>query len=178
MNGPGVSHERSLGQGLFIQNFLQIHSLLWFAWTPYMCVCMLSRFSRVHLFAIPWTVACQAPLSMRFSRQVGCCALYQGIFPTQGLNPHLLCLPRWQEGSLPLAPPGESPPPINEFLRNTFISPLLNQKFTYSKGLVKGCYNWDFPLPNKMGVTVLGFEDRFIHEWFCLNAKKQEQEGC
>ena len=29
---------------------------------------MLSR-SRVSLFATPWTVACQAPLSMAFSRQ-------------------------------------------------------------------------------------------------------------
>ena len=27
--------------------------------------------------------------------------------PTQGLNPHLLCLLRWQAGSLPLAPPGK-----------------------------------------------------------------------
>ena len=24
---------------------------------------------------------------------VGCCALLQGTFPTQGSNPHLLCLP-------------------------------------------------------------------------------------
>ena len=32
-------------------------------------VCMLSCFSRVQLFATPWTVACQAPLSMGFSRQ-------------------------------------------------------------------------------------------------------------
>ena len=30
----------------------------------------------------------------------------RGIFPTQGLNPYLLCLLRWQAGSLPLAPPG------------------------------------------------------------------------
>ena len=30
---------------------------------------MLSRFSRVRLFAALWTVACQAPLSMGFSRQ-------------------------------------------------------------------------------------------------------------
>ena len=38
----------------------------------------------------PWTVARQAPLSMGFSRQeywVGCHALLQGIFLTQGLNP-------------------------------------------------------------------------------------------
>ena len=32
-------------------------------------VCMLSRFSRVQLFETPWTVDCQAPLSMESSRQ-------------------------------------------------------------------------------------------------------------
>ena len=31
--------------------------------------CVLSHFCRVRLFAIPWTVAHQAPLSMGFSRQ-------------------------------------------------------------------------------------------------------------
>ena len=39
---------------------------------------------------------------------VGCQALLQGIFPTQGMNPHLLCLLHWQVGSLPLALPGKS----------------------------------------------------------------------
>ena len=38
---------------------------------------------------------------------VGCCALFQGIFPTQGSNSRLLCLLHWQAGSLPLAPPGK-----------------------------------------------------------------------
>ena len=33
---------------------------------------------------------------------VGCCALLQGIFPTQGSNPSLLHLLHWQEDSLPL----------------------------------------------------------------------------
>ena len=28
----------------------------------------------------------------------------QGIFPTQGSNPHFLCLLHWQVGALPLAP--------------------------------------------------------------------------
>ena len=37
---------------------------------------------------------------------VGCHALLQGIFPTQGLNLHLSCLLHWQAGSLPLVPPG------------------------------------------------------------------------
>ena len=32
-------------------------------------MCVLSRFSRVQLFVILWTIACQAPLSMGFSRQ-------------------------------------------------------------------------------------------------------------
>ena len=38
---------------------------------------------------------------------VGCLFLLQGIFPTQGSNPHLLCLLHWQVGSLPLTPPGK-----------------------------------------------------------------------
>ena len=38
---------------------------------------------------------------------VGCCALRQGIFPTQESDPRLLRLLHWQVGSSPLAPPGE-----------------------------------------------------------------------
>ena len=38
---------------------------------------------------------------------VGCHALLQGIFSTQGLNPSLLHLLHWQAGSLPLAPSGK-----------------------------------------------------------------------
>ena len=33
----------------------------------YFCVCVLSHFSHVQLCATPWTVACQAPLSMGVS---------------------------------------------------------------------------------------------------------------
>ena len=66
--------------------------------------CVLSHFSRVRLFETLWTIARQASLSMRFSRQnpgVGCPAVVQGIFLTQGSNPHLLSLPHWQAGSSP-----------------------------------------------------------------------------
>ena len=73
------------------------------------CVCMLSRLSYVQLFATLWTVAHQAPLSMRFPGKntgVGCHFLFQGIFLTQGLNLHLSLL-HWQVGSVPLAPPGK-----------------------------------------------------------------------
>ena len=46
--------------------------------------------SRIRLFATPWTVAYQAPLSMGFSRQEYWSGLLlQEIFPTQGSNPGL-----------------------------------------------------------------------------------------
>ena len=38
---------------------------------------------------------------------VGCHALHQGIFPTQGRNPRLLHLLHWQAGSLQVVPPGK-----------------------------------------------------------------------
>ena len=38
---------------------------------------------------------------------LGCHALLQGIFPTQGLNPCLFHFLHWQAGSLPLVPPGK-----------------------------------------------------------------------
>ena len=37
---------------------------------------------------------------------MGCHALLQGIFPTQGSNLRLLHLLHWQAGSLPLSPLG------------------------------------------------------------------------
>ena len=60
---------------------------------------MLNHFSHIRLFAIPWTVACQAPVSMGFSRKnsgMGFHALLQGNFPTQGSNKHHLHLLYWQ----------------------------------------------------------------------------------
>jgi len=44
-------------------------------------------------FVTPWTVACQAPLSMGFPKQEEWSRyhfLFKGIFPTHGLNPCLL----------------------------------------------------------------------------------------
>ena len=65
-----------------------------------MCVQLLSR---VWFFATPWTVPCQAPLSVGFSRQ----EYWRGLpFPSPGdlpdpaIEPHLLY---WQADSLPLS---------------------------------------------------------------------------
>ena len=56
------------------------------------CMCA-KLLSRVRLFVTPWTVACQAPLSMGFSKQEywsGLPFLSAGTFPAQGLHPGLL----------------------------------------------------------------------------------------
>ena len=72
--------------------------------------CMLSHFNRVQLFATPWTVACQALLSIGFSRQEywsGLPCPPPGDLPDSGLEPASLMSLHWQVGSLPLAPPGK-----------------------------------------------------------------------
>ena len=48
-----------------------------------------------------------AGLYWLYSRQEYWCALLQGIFLTQGLDPCLLCLLHWQSGSSPLVAPGK-----------------------------------------------------------------------
>ena len=72
---------------------------------------MLSRFSHVRLFETLWTVAPQAPLSMRFSRQEYCSGLpcpLPGDLPNPGVEPVSLTSLVLAGGFfLPLAPPGK-----------------------------------------------------------------------
>ena len=72
---------------------LSLHLVLCssFIWLLLSCVVCVQLRCHVWLFATPWTIAPQAPLPMRFSRQeywrgLGCHFLLQGIFLTQGLN--------------------------------------------------------------------------------------------
>jgi len=54
------------------------------------------------IFVIPWTITHQVPLSMGFpgnNTGVGCHFLFQRTFPTQELNPSLLCLLHWEVDS-------------------------------------------------------------------------------
>ena len=77
--------------------------------------CVLSHFSHVQ-FCDPMNCRVYDPMNPRTGSSVhadspgkntgvGCHALLQGIFLTQGLNPELLCLLCWQVGSLPLVSP-------------------------------------------------------------------------
>ena len=85
-------------------------------------LCALSRFSSVQLFAILWAVACQAPLSMGFSKQEywsGLPCPPPGDLPDLGIEPVPLTSPalagrlfttsaQWEASSLPLAPTWEA----------------------------------------------------------------------
>ena len=68
---------------------------------------MLSHFSHVQLFAILWTVAYQAPLSMEFSRQAQplILTLDEGYLLTAAL-------PDLQYVIAPLGPPAPAQPPL------------------------------------------------------------------
>ena len=90
---------------LFLLQMARFH-FLWLIKIP-LCVCVLSRFSHVLLFATLWTIARWAPLSMGFSRQEHWSELpYRppGNLLTQQSNQSLLHLLHWQARSLPLAP--------------------------------------------------------------------------
>ena len=76
--------------------------------------------SCVQLFAAPWTVACQSPLSTGFPRQesgVGCHFLLHGNPPNPGTEPQKLGFDHWVGTipwrrawqSTPVFLPGESP---------------------------------------------------------------------
>ena len=68
--------------------------------------CMCQLLSRIRLFVTPWTIACQAPLSMEFSSQEYHSGLpfpSPGDLPNPGIKPGS---PALQAGSLPSEPPG------------------------------------------------------------------------
>ena len=70
---------------------------------------VLSRFSRVQLSVTPWTITCQPPLSMGFSRQ----EYWSGLpcpppedLPNPEIEPKSSVAPAWKADSLPLSHQG------------------------------------------------------------------------
>ena len=87
-------------------------------------------FHRVHLFATPWTGACQAPLSVGFSRQEYCSGL---PFPSPEvlLDPGVKTVfPALQAGSLLLSHQGSPHFRFNQLHKNTWEQ--LNYFFAHS----------------------------------------------
>ena len=63
--------------------------------------CVLRRFSHVRFFETPWTIACQAPLSVGFSRQgywSGLSCFPPGDLPDPGIEPRSLAPPALHSG--------------------------------------------------------------------------------
>ena len=72
-----------------------------------MHVCMLNR---VQFFETPWTVACQSPLSMKFSRQEYWSGLpfpCPGDLPNPGIEPGSPASPALAGGFFATVPPEE-----------------------------------------------------------------------
>ena len=142
-----------LATGPLLQVFSQTHFRKWsLSWMKIHCADFLSHrhqntrsltisqkekkekpLSRVWLFATPWTVAYQAPLSMGFSRQECWSGLpfpSSGDLPNPGIKPGS---PALQADTLPSEPPGK--PQI--FLKYLFIPKyLLIWIFLHFFGLV------------------------------------------
>ena len=99
---------------------------------PNICVCAQSL-TPVQLFATPWTVAHQAPLSMELSRQECCSEL---PFPSPGRSSRprdqthsALCLLHWQVGFRPLCHLGSPSHRVSSISRAT--RQLLNFLFNF-----------------------------------------------
>ena len=99
------------------------------------CVCVYLSFSRVQLLATPWTIACQAPLSMGFSKQEH----WRGLpFPSPGDLPNSgieFRSPILQVDSLPSEP--------SRYLTSIYRSPIFSvpvetfdRKILVYKGIV------------------------------------------
>ena len=103
MNLLGNSEQNYRPAGYFLTYILKL-----FSDCVYVCVCLCMcpctlTLHHIRLFATPWTVVLQAPLSYPGKNtEVGGHFLLQGIFPTQGSSPGVLHLLHWQEDSSPL----------------------------------------------------------------------------
>ena len=118
--------------------------------------CMLSHFSHVQLFATPWTIAHQAPLSMGFSRQE-----------------------HWS--GLPCAPPGDLP--YREVEPTSLASPELAGRF-FTTSTTWEVTLWqlsDAKKPKKQQPTafhvavvwVLIMRQRTCQDWVCCRPLKR-----
>ena len=112
-NGPGGDWREmvgcntiSVGRGLSLPCVYREH--WWQLGRPYRCKWSeIKSLSRVRLFATLWTVACQAPLSMGFSRQEYWSRLpfpSPGDLPNPGIEPGS---PALQADALSSEPPGK-----------------------------------------------------------------------
>ena len=105
------------------------------------CVCVLSRLSRVWLFATEWTATYQSPLSLDSQGKntgMGSHSLLRGLFLAQGLNliSYVSCIGRWV--LLPLASPGE---PTDRYICIIFVNMKIDKMKQFIKTTIIRCYH-------------------------------------
>ena len=127
------------------------------------------------LFAILWTIAWQAPLSMGFSRQE-----YQsglpfpppGIFPTQGLNTRLLhllqCLGIFLDSQFQFIELYFYPMPLSGSLDDYFF--VISFEVRKSFSFVQDCFGY-----SGSPVFPCEFQDQLVN--FCKNKNKKTKKN-
>ena len=134
---------------------------------------MLSHFSHVRLFAVLWTVALQAPLSMGFSRQnywSGVPCLPPGDLPQPWIKPATLLSPSLADGFFTTSATWEA----QRLLHHCFIAFLLLVKLS-----MFSVFNWPFLFlsiacfwPLCFFLEVGGY-DIFASYWFIVMIVKE-----
>ena len=117
-------------------------------------------FSRVQLFGTPWTVACQAPVSMGFFRQEYGSGLpfpFPGNLPNPGIKPRS---PALQADSLQSEPPGKFISPRSPAYRlqilNTFTCMILEAQFLSKNIPLSPNRSLEIPAGNTEGTSRRG----------------------
>ena len=108
--------------------------------------------THVRLFVIPWTIACQAPLSCLWVSPQEYWSRWpfppQGIF-LEGLSPSLLPLLHCQEDSLPLGPPGQPCSGLRggpkRYAHPLLVSVTLFDKRVFADAMKSRTSGWDHP---------------------------------
>ena len=112
-----------------------------------------------------WTIACQSPPSLGFSRQ----EYWSGLpcsppedLPNHGITPAALLSLRWQASSLPLVPPGKPKGSIKTHKIQGCLGPCVpgtiqckytdrpGTEITYRRWTQKLCMGWGSPDPPEM----------------------------
>ena len=103
---------------------------------------MLSHFSHVQLFVTPWTVACQAPLSIRFFRQEywgGLSCPPPGDLSDPGIKHMSLMFPALADRFFPLVPTHYSDIKMNEIM--PFAATLMGLEYIMLSQTEKDTYH-------------------------------------
>ena len=115
-----------------------ITSFYSFPWDIKLCVCA-QLLSHVRLFATSWTVACQAPLSIGFSRQESWSRLPFPMpwdLPKPGIKPKSLVSPALAGGFFTTVPPGKPDFYLETYLSRFYTGPHTTNNWNYFTSLL------------------------------------------